>query len=63
MPGAARNVMMEGAKLHWTQDLSGASCKATAVLTAATPPIPETMKGTMGCENGEVTFTLRKKAG
>jgi len=61
--GAASNFVMDGAKLIWTQDLSGKSCKATAVLTAATPLAPETMEGKMACEHGESSFTLRKKTG
>jgi hypothetical protein len=39
------------------------ACKATAVLTAATPHVPETLEGKMACESGEITFTLRKKTG
>jgi hypothetical protein len=61
--GAATEVVMEGAKLQWTQELSGASCKATAVLTAATPQAPETMAGRLACGDGERAFTLRKTTG
>ncbi len=61
--GAASNVVMDGATIHWTQDLSGTSCKATAVLTAATPHDPDLLQGNLSCEDGEVTFTLRKKTG
>lgn len=61
--GAATNFVMDGDKLEWAQDLSGASCQANAVLTAATPRVPETIKGTMKCEDGAATFTLRKKTG
>jgi hypothetical protein len=61
--GAASDVVMNGDKLQWTQDLSGVSCKATAVLTAATALVPEMLKGKMTCEDGEITFTLHKKAG
>lgn len=61
--GAASNIMLDGAKLHWTQDVSGTSCKATAILSAATPLVPDTMEGKMACEEGEITFTLRKQTG
>lgn len=62
--GAASNLATNGDKLHWTQDLSGTSCKATAVLTAATPLVPEMMKGRMACEDGEeITFILQKRTG
>lgn len=61
--GAARNLVMDGATLRWIQDLSGTACKASALLTAATPLAPETLEGKMACEAGEVTFTLLKKTG
>jgi hypothetical protein len=61
--GAASNVVIDGGRLHWTQDLSGASCKATAVLNAPTPLVPNTMEGKMTCEDREMTFTLRRKTG
>ncbi len=60
--GAARDVVMDGATLHWIQDLSGQSCHANAVLSAATPAVPETLDGRIACEDGEFTFTLRKAA-
>ena len=60
--GIASNFVMDGKTLHWTQELSGAPCKATAVLTTTTPLVPE-MKGRMACGHGEITFTLRKTAG
>lgn len=61
--GAARHVAIEGGTLRWTQDVSGNACKATAVLSAATPLDPETMKGSMACEHDEITFTLQKTKG
>ncbi len=61
--GAASNFVMDGATFRWTQDLSGASCKASAVVTPATPQVPEMMEGTMACEHGEMTFVLRKQTG
>jgi len=60
--GEASDFVMGGDELQWTQDLSGASCKAAAVVSHAAASIPE-MKGRMQCELGEVTFTLHKKAG
>ena len=60
--GAASNVVMRGDKLQWTQDLSGKSCKATAVLISATPVAPGTMKGKLACDDGDITFSVRKKA-
>jgi hypothetical protein len=59
--GAASNFVIDGAKLYWTQDLSGTSCNVTAVLTDATPLVPDTMEGKMACEDREMTFTLHKK--
>lgn len=61
--GASSSVAFEGNTLHWTQVVSGAPCKATAVVSAATPLVPETMKGSMACENGEITFALQKTKG
>jgi hypothetical protein len=61
--GTASDVVMDGDKLQWTQDLSGKSCKATAVLRLATPLVPDLIKGTMACEHGDITFSLHKKTG
>lgn len=61
--GAASDFVMNGDKLLWTQEISGTSCKATAALTVATPLLPETMKGKMECEHGEITFSLHKQTG
>jgi hypothetical protein len=61
--GVGSDFMMHGDKLHWTQDLSGKSCKATAVLTTATPRAPEAIRGELACEDGEITFTLHKTTG
>jgi hypothetical protein len=58
----ASDFMIQGDTLHWTQALSGATCRATAVLTAATPAVPE-MNGRMVCPDSAVTFSLRKKTG
>jgi len=58
--GTADNVVMDGDKLQWTQDLSGTACKATAVLSAATASVPAKLEGKMACENGESTFKLLK---
>ena len=60
--GAAGNFMIAGDTLSWTQELSGAPCKATARLSAATPLAPPKLEGTMACELGEVIFALHKKA-
>lgn len=61
--GAASRVALDGNTLHWTQDVSGAPCQATAVLSAATPLVPDTMKGSMACEQREITFELQKTKG
>ena len=61
--GAATDLEMNGDHLRWTQSLSGKSCKATAVVSPATAQVAETMKGTMACADGEMTFMLHKKAG
>lgn len=58
--GPASHVAIDGDGFHWTQDVSGASCKATASLSAATPHVPATMKGTMACKHGELAFALHK---
>ena len=61
--GIASDFVMTADTLHWAQDLSGASCKATAVVSPATATAPEVMKGKMACDNGELGFTLHKKTG
>jgi hypothetical protein len=57
------NVAIVGTRLQWTQDVSGRSCKANALLTAATATNPATITGTMACEDGTMTFALRKTTG
>ena len=54
---------MQDIRLEWTQDLSGSSCKATAVLSRATPLDGETVSGKMTCADGDRTFVLRKTTG
>jgi hypothetical protein len=61
--GAATNLIVNGDKLQWTQALGGASCKATGVLSAHTPSAADAIKGKMLCDDGELTFLLRKKTG
>jgi hypothetical protein len=58
--GASSGVAVEGHTLHWGQVVSGASCHATAVVSDATPVVPETMKGSMACDGREITFALQK---
>ena len=57
------NVALDGTRLQWTQDLSGASCKATAILSPATQLDREAVKGKMTCPDGDRTFVLRKTTG
>jgi len=61
--GASSSVVSEGNTLQWTQIVSGAPCKATAVVSAATPVAPETKKGSRACQNGELTFARQKTKG
>ncbi len=61
--GAASHVAIEDGTLHWTQDFSGTSCKASAVVSTATSLVPETMKGNIACEHGEIAFALQKTKG
>ena len=58
--GAASDFLMDGDKLQWTQDLSGATCKATAVVATSGPSARETITGKMACDAEESTFTLHK---
>lgn len=58
--GTATDFVMDGDKLQWMQRLAGTSCKATAVLSAATAAVPAKLEGKLACENGESTFTLLK---
>jgi hypothetical protein len=61
--GAATDLAMAGDRLEWTQSVSGRPCRATAVLSGATPGSPEAMKGTLACPQGDLTFAVRKKTG
>lgn len=59
--GTATDLVMgrEG-QLHWTQDLSGTRCRASAVLNGATAASSEALSGKMSCDGVESTFTLKK---
>ena len=61
--GPASDVAIDALGLHWRQALSDTSCKATAVLDAATHHAPETVRGTMACEHGELAFALHRTKG
>jgi hypothetical protein len=61
--GPAMDLVLNGDTLQWTQDLAGTSCKATATLSHATAPSPDTIIGRIACEDRNMTFSLRKKAG
>ena len=61
--GASSGVAVEGNTLHWTQVVSGAPCKVSAVLSGSTPQAPDTMKGSMACRDREITFALQKTKG
>ena len=59
--GAATDVVLNGDKLQWTQDLAGAPCKATAILSSPTRVAQETISGRLACSDRPMTFALRKK--
>jgi hypothetical protein len=61
--GSASDIALDESGLHWTQALSGSSCKATAMLDVASHHAPDTMRGTMACDHSEVAFTLHKTKG
>jgi hypothetical protein len=58
--GAARDLVMVGDTIRWTQDLSGVACKASALMTSARAAAPQALKGKLACDNVESTFTLKK---
>ena len=61
--GAATDLVVgPDGQLHWTQDLSGTRCRASAVLSGTTAPSPGTLSGKMSCDGVESTFTLKKMA-
>jgi hypothetical protein len=60
--GAASKFVVTGDSLRWMQPVDGKECKAVAVLTAATAKSPHSMKGTLFCDGGEITFSARKTA-
>jgi hypothetical protein len=60
--GVATNVEVNAGELRWTQELSGNSCKATALLTPSTTHARKAMNGRMVCADRELTFTLEKQA-
>ena len=60
--GTASKFVVNGDSLRWMQSIDGKECKAVAVLTAATAQSPHSMKGTLYCDSGEITFSARKTA-
>jgi hypothetical protein len=54
--GIARDFLVRGDAIRWTQELPSSSCKVTAVLKAS----EGTLKGSMICEQGDITFALKK---
>ena len=58
--GAAREIMMVGDTLRWTQDLSGVACAASALVTSARATASRVLNGRLACDNVVSTFTLRK---
>ena len=58
--GPASQVSIEGRRVRWVQDIAGMPCKAVGDVIAATSRDPETLKGTMSCTQGEMTFALSK---
>lgn len=55
IPTQMSNFKVSGSNVTWTQELMGMSCKAVAVLAAAT------LRGETTCDHGSVGFVLRKK--
>ena len=58
--GPASELAIEGHSVRWVQDVSGTPCKAAAHLVPATTSDSDTLKGTMSCAQGDMTFALRK---
>ena len=58
--GAASHVTFQGSTVHWTQDISGTPCQVSADVSVATALVPDTMKGSMTCGDGDITFALQK---
>ena len=57
----ATDVVLKGNEIHWTQDLAGTSCKATAVRTARAKVVPESIIGKLICSGTQWSFSLRKQ--
>ena len=58
--GPASEFAIEGHSVSWVQDVSGMPCRAAAHLVPATKSDPDTLKGTMSCTQGDMTFALQK---
>jgi hypothetical protein len=58
--GTARDLVMVGDTLRWTQDLSGVTCKASVLVTSVKAATPRALNGKLACDNVESTFTLKK---
>ena len=58
--GASSQLAIDGHTVRWTQEVSGTPCRSVASITAATAKEPETLKGTMACAHGQMTFALHR---
>ena len=59
----ASSLAIRGDTLHWRQKLADKTCLATAVLNKAKPMADQSLKGSLACEGGDVTFVLHKSGG
>lgn len=58
--GDAKGFVLTGDTLQWTQDLSGVSCRASALVSGTSASAPQRLQGKITCVNGESTFSLSR---
>lgn len=59
----ANALAIRGDTLRWRQELADKTCPATAVLNTLKSTAEQSLKGSLACEDGDMTFVLHKTGG
>jgi hypothetical protein len=58
--GAGSHFALHGDTLHWNQELQGAICQARAKINVDSVHGPGAIHGTLACDTGDASFTLKR---
>ena len=63
LSGNASAVAIRGDTLRWRQELADKTCPATAILNTLKSTADQSLRGTLACDGGDMTFVLHKTSG